>query len=363
LRATTIVLGLSFSCAAGDVGPYTVTATGQSEVMIPNGADVNNVGQIPVWQAQGPYIYQNGTLAPAGYPVPSNSPAVINNLGHVAVTSGSAPYIWTGGPSATKLPVPAPFAFGAAFDLNDHDIVVGLAWHQEDGPGRYRAEMWQNNTLVDVCPPGASSDARGINNENQIVGQWMGSGAYFDGKAFMWQAGVITTLPDLPGFSNRSVALDINDHQQIAGWSNNGSDPDLATLWQFDSQGTASATGLLPCDTYHYSRAFGINNSGQVVGVSFDFFNTPGAATLWANGQTYDLNTLIPSDSGWNLMEALSINDYGQIVGLGSNNGSLDSFLLTPVPEPAAPPLLLAIVYSLRRQKPSPKPSSEPTDR
>jgi hypothetical protein len=43
-----------------------------------------------------------------------------------------------------------------------------------------------------------------------------------------------------------------------------------------------------------------------------------------------DLNTLIPSDSGWRLDVAYAINNEGQIVGQGSNGSVEEGFLLTP---------------------------------
>jgi hypothetical protein len=44
-----------------------------------------------------------------------------------------------------------------------------------------------------------------------------------------------------------------------------------------------------------------------------------------------------PDLPGWSVTEATGINDSGQIVGYGINPlGQHDSFLLTPVPEPAS---------------------------
>jgi hypothetical protein len=44
-----------------------------------------------------------------------------------------------------------------------------------------------------------------------------------------------------------------------------------------------------------------------------------------------DLNSLIPSNSGWSLTIATSINVRGQITGQGTINGEQHGFLLTPV--------------------------------
>lgn len=65
-------------------------------------------------------------------------------------------------------------------------------------------------------------------------------------------------------------------------------------------------------------------------------------AVLWENDVMTDLNSLIPANSGWFLLEASSINKLGQIVGNGTINGQRHAFLLTPisqapsVPEPAS---------------------------
>ena len=53
-----------------------------------------------------------------------------------------------------------------------------------------------------------------------------------------------------------------------------------------------------------------------------------------------DLNSLIDSISGWELEQAIGINDAGQITGFGWIGGQRHAFLLTPVPEPATFALL-----------------------
>ena len=74
-----------------------------------------------------------------------------------------------------------------------------------------------------------------------------------------------------------------------------------------------------------------------------------------------DLNSLIPSDSGWDLLEAYGINDAGEIVGEGLYDGQshafrldLDSqfgfaaqFSIQPVPEPGTIPILAVAFGSL----------------
>ena len=83
------------------------------------------------------------------------------------------------------------------------------------------------------------------------------------------------------------------------------------------------------------SLAASINNEGQVVGFAQnsngDFSST--VAWIWQDGVMTDLNTLIPADSPWFLVEALGINDRGQITGymLSRSTGEVTGFVLTPI--------------------------------
>ncbi|HEY7314840.1 MAG TPA: DUF3466 family protein [Gemmataceae bacterium] len=95
------------------------------------------------------------------------------------------------------------------------------------------------------------------------------------------------------------------------------------------------------------SSASGINDAGQVVGTATTSDNTS-HAFLYSNGTMTDLNSLLPSNSGFSyLVAATAINDNGQIVGYGlTTSGQYDAFLLTPetdvnaVPEPASVTML-----------------------
>jgi len=86
------------------------------------------------------------------------------------------------------------------------------------------------------------------------------------------------------------------------------------------------------------SIAYCLNNAGTVVGTAGLASGMPHAFMVTnAMGMMVhmmDLNDMIPTNSGWELMEARGINASGQIVGWGMHGGRTNAFLLTPVSAP-----------------------------
>lgn len=224
-----------------------------------------------------------------------------------------------------------------AMEINDDGLVVGY-YGVDEQPGLSQAFSWSDGTLITLEPlPKANiTRATAVNNPGEIVG----SSAEYDAKeytsiehAVIWRDGDITDLGTLGGDS--SLALGINDTGQIVGISTTVPGESLyfdgthAVLWEND---TPTDLGVLK--TGAQSRATAINSEGQIVGASS--ITTDGSsfnrAVLWQNGDIYDLNELVSNlPEGWSLESASDINDAGQIVGFASNNeGAQVSFLLTP---------------------------------
>jgi probable HAF family extracellular repeat protein len=118
------------------------------------------------------------------------------------------------------------------------------------------------------------------------------------------QAYNLTDLGTLPA-GDVSAAYGINNSGQVVGYSVVGGTT-IATLW---SGGTAIALGMLP--GANYSIALAINNSGPAVGDT-EIAGAPGIATLWSsNGTATNLGAL----PGGTFSVAVAINNAGEVVG------------------------------------------------
>ncbi|MBE7487176.1 hypothetical protein HS121_02830 [bacterium] len=151
-------------------------------------------------------------------------------------------------------------------------------------------------TITDV----GAGEAMAISNNGKVAGTF-GSGS--NAQAFLWEDGVVTSLGTLGGSWSR--AYGVNDNGQVAGTSLTGSGHSGAFLWQKGSMknlGTLGGNGP--------SGALAINNAGQVVGFSIN--STPqGHAFLWDGGMT-DLGALSDGAS-----YAYAISDTGMVAGWG----------------------------------------------
>lgn len=226
---------------------------------------------------------------------------------------------------------------GAAQGINNKGIVAGSSLKsvpkQIGSPRKKlpeRAVVWSGYERMQEIgtPGGAVSRSRDINESGNVVGAYDaiidGSSASVE-RAFLFKRSsgcFIDVSPDKRG----SVAESINNHGKVVGSYSldgvfvraflyyNGKKYDLGTLKNMP-----------------YSRASDVNDLDQVVGYCNDKSGGNDAAFIWERGSMKNLNHLIKSGSGWNLSRANSINNKGQIVGVGYFNGVKRAFLLTPL--------------------------------
>jgi len=230
--------------------------------------------------------------------------------------------------------------------INDRGQIAGFAENSTPDPNcpapqvlQFKPTVWTNGRIQSL--PTYPGDQEGgvfwINNKGEMVGA-SGACAAYDPRyglplaprhALLWRKGGSppVNLGNLGGKFN-NIAFAMNDNEQVVGTSDlSGDNYQHAFLWQ---KGVMSDLGTLPGDVV--SVGCGINNRGQVAGVSQDA-NGNDRAYLWQNGVMTDLNTLIPPNSPLYLMHAFGINSAGEIVGfaLQISTGEIHAYLAIPI--------------------------------
>jgi probable HAF family extracellular repeat protein len=214
----------------------------------------------------------------------------------------------------------------SAFAINGHGNVVGSA---RTADGHDEPFLYDNKVMIDLGTLGGHDQgqwnaALGVNAHRAVTGtSWAADGNYY---AFLWRDGSMQSLGTLGGSWSEGSA--INDTNQITGVAYLPGDGEAhAFLWK---KGRMQDLGVLA--NSGFSWGFAINNPGTVVGLCEQYVD--GAyldrAVIVQSGAMQDLNTMIDPTSGWQLDIAYGINDSGQIVGEGTIGGQIHAFLLTP---------------------------------
>jgi probable HAF family extracellular repeat protein len=151
----------------------------------------------------------------------------------------------------------------------------------------------------------------GFNNQGQLVGLATLPGDQV-ADPFLWNGNkLIDLFTDSTG-GNPLIANDINDAGEVVGGATFPNRPFDGFSWK---NGVATDLGSVDGDGCSWARA--INSREQVVGQSFACDGSTLHSFLWENGFIVDLNRLIPHDSNLQLVDPLSINDRGEIAGIG----------------------------------------------
>jgi probable HAF family extracellular repeat protein len=260
--------------------------------------------------------------------------AFITGFGNT--TNTCLPFVWRDG---VMKPLPLLGGNnGMANAVNNRGEVAGVAENDTPDPNRgpplvlhFEPVIWISGQAEQLPTIQGDQDglANSVNDNAQAVGF---TGPCFPVHAVLWQKGKAIDLGNLGG-AESNIAIDINNKGQVVGVSDLAGDTTHhAFLWQNDVMSDLGTILGLPV-----SLANGINNKGQIVGFSQDLNGDVSStvAWLWQNGVMTDLNTLIPPDSPWFLIEALGINDRGQIAGpaFNTSTGDFHGYLATPCGE------------------------------
>ena len=242
---------------------------------------------------------------------------------------------------------------GAAFSINDKGWVAGAA--NLPGDQQEHAALWVNGVVTDLRTLGGPNSAVGFpakNSQGVLVGfsqnddsdplheNWQYVCGAFDlsgvcegknliSRGFTWQNGKMMALPPLIG-GNISEAFGINNSGQVVGVAEAGNRDQtcvrpqkldyFGVIWNPDG----AMKKLRPYGDDRISAAVGINDKGQVVGGSGPCAPLSPAisahALLWQNGSSRptDLGNLGGSTNN----AALGINGQGEIVGLSGLPGN-----------------------------------------
>jgi probable HAF family extracellular repeat protein len=152
---------------------------------------------------------------------------------------------------------------------------------------------------------GGASTGYAVNNSGTVAGWGLNSSGAQQG--FVSATGGLTALP--LGSGTESYAYGINDAGTVVGNTYIGGQS-YATVW------SGTGTTVLGANTY----AMAINNSGEVAGSN-------GQAFVLVDGQVQSLATL----SGIQWSSAYGINDSGEVVGAGElANGTFRGLIWSP---------------------------------
>ena len=268
-------------------------------------------------------------------------------MGFSASPTPCVPFVWTG---SAMVPLKTLGGVnGVANGINNSGAIAGYAENTTldqacTAPQEYQFKpvVWSKGGIQEL-PTGNDTEgvAFAINDRGQVAGT-SGSCTSFNpiwlfnlnpAHALLWDNGVPTDLKSLGGAFN-NLAHDLNNRGQVVGGSDvTGDVTSHAFLWPGpanDMQDLGTVNDAVNNDTF--SVGLGINDAGQIVGVSSNADSSIIRGFIRQNGKLVDLNSLITGTNSLYLVTACSITSRGEIIGIAfdPNTGETHGYLATP---------------------------------
>src|SRR6267154_3367308 len=238
-------------------------------------------------------------------------------LGRSIRTGGSQAFTWTINGGIVRLPNLAGRSHAVSNSANDNGVVVGTAATTLFGTSRLPV-MWQNGAVSQLpFPPGETlGDANSVNASSVAVGS-VDAGSLQRGAIYSGGSGTIITQTTANG-SFFVTAFGINDSGRVVG---QGIDPNNAArnvgIVYDIGQNTAFEVGALP--GLNGALAFGVSNAGYVVGSSM-LNQGSGLPFIWSDQGGM---VAIPLATGTSQGSARGVNSTGWVVGTDSSAFSI----------------------------------------
>ncbi len=307
---------------SGQIVGYSKTATSVNRGFVTSASSAIN----PSTDALG--ILSGGTNSYA-YSISSNGLIA----GSADSSSGDRGFVYSSGTMTALGTLGGNWSY--AYSINSSGQVAGASAIKNSPSSATHATLYSGAGKYDlgtINNNAGDSYAQAINSTGTVVGYSnYDVGSYYTDHAFVWTpsvpngtSGAMTDIGTLGG--SYGYAWGINDSGEVVGGAYLASDADYHAFKYLG--GIKTDLGTLGAS---YSEAFGVNSSGVIVGSS-DVTAGNSHAFVDINGVMEDLNSLISAGSGWTLQTVRGINDSGRIVGYGvSPSGSVHAFLLTPL--------------------------------